>query len=131
MNRVILTGRLTADPELKFLPGDGKGVCSFTIAVERKYKNKDGEKEADFIRVNVWGKSAEHVANYMTKGRMVGIDGKLKTGNYEDKDGNKRYFTEVVAEEVQFLDYKKDGQENQNSNIPDDITPVDDGSIPF
>lgn len=140
MNRAVLIGRLTKDPNLRFTPGAGKPVATFTVAVDRKRVSKDGHREADFIPIVVWGKQAESTANYMSKGRLIGISGRIHTRNYEAKDGTKRYVTEVVADEVQFLDYVKtssissQNQESQNfgdPNLPEDITPVDDGDIPF
>lgn len=137
MNRTVLIGRLTKDPELKFLPNGGTAVCTFTIAVDRR-KSKDGQREADFIPIVVWGKPAENTANYMSKGRLIGISGRIQTRTYDAKDGSKRYVTEVVADEVQFLDKgngnQQSGQNNQSqggSNFGDDITPIDDGDIPF
>lgn len=131
MNKVVLIGRLTKDPELRFTPGAGKPVTTFTLAVDRRTK-KDSKTEADFIRIIVWGKQAESIANYITKGRLIGISGRIQTGSYEAKDGTKRYTTDVVANEVQFLDYgKKDEKQQSDSDIPDGLTPVDDGDIPF
>lgn len=137
MNKTVLIGRLVANPELKFLPNGGTAVCTFTIAVDRRFKKEDGSKEADFIPVVVWGKPAENTANYMSKGRLIGISGRIQTRNYEAKDGTKRYVTEVVADEVQFLDKgngsQQGGQSNQgnNDNYMDDLTPVYDGDVPF
>ena len=137
MNRVNLIGRLTKDPELRFTPGTGMAVSTFTIAVDRR-ANKDGKKEADFIPIVVWGKQGENVANYMSKGRLIGISGRIQTRNYEGKDGIRRYVTEIVADEVQFLDYKKnssnadatnDSSTSYDSGWSDPID--DDDEIPF
>ncbi|MBP2034009.1 single-strand DNA-binding protein [Clostridium algifaecis] len=151
MNRVVLIGRLTKDPELRFTPGNGTAVTTFTLAVDRRF-SKDGQREADFIPIVVWGKQAESTANYMSKGKLIGISGRIQTRNYEAKDGTRRYVTEIVADEVQFLEWgdKSQGTTNnmssrsdnfgnaQNSNqgfdennYGEDITPVDDGDIPF
>ena len=148
MNKVVLIGRLTKDPELKFTPGNGTAVATFTIAVDRKF-SKDSQKEADFIPVVVWGKQAESTANYMSKGKLMGVSGRIQTRSYDAKDGSKRYVTEVIAEEVQFLEWGAGNknatpsfndnsssgfQGNQGFNEPSygpDITPVDDGDIPF
>lgn len=146
MNKVVLIGRLTKDPELRFTPGNGTAVTTFTIAVDRRF-SKEGQKEADFIPIVVWGKQAESTANYMSKGKLIGISGRIQTRSYEAKDGTRRYVTEVIAEEVQFLEwgeksaknsYNQTSSENfgktQNfdENIyGEDITPVDDGDIPF
>ncbi|WP_315074117.1 single-stranded DNA-binding protein [uncultured Clostridium sp.] len=141
MNKVVLIGRLTKDPELRFTPGSGAAVCSLTLAVD-KYNTKTGQKEADFVPVVVWGKQAESTANYMLKGSQMAIAGRIQTRSYEAKDGTKRYVTEVVATEVQFL---SKGQGNNNSNeysmpvndafsggdFEEDLTPVDDGDMPF
>lgn len=137
MNKVVLIGRLTKDPELRFTPGKGSPVTTFTLAVD-KLRKKDGENQADFIQIVVWGKQAENVANYMLKGSQVAISGRIQTRNYEAKDGTKRYVTEVVAAEVQFLGKAK-GQDNaSSSNNPfddmkfeEDLIPVDDGDMPF
>lgn len=103
MNRVSLIGRLTKDPELN--QGNGKSVTTFTIAIDRKIPNKDGVREADFIPIVVWGKMAESTANYMTKGKLIGIGGRIQTRSYDAKDGTKKHITEVIAEEVQFLEW--------------------------
>nr|AIW54622.1 single-stranded binding protein [Clostridium botulinum]AIW54741.1 single-stranded binding protein [Clostridium botulinum]AIW54810.1 single-stranded binding protein [Clostridium botulinum]AIW54871.1 single-stranded binding protein [Clostridium botulinum] len=133
MNKVVLIGRLTKDPELKFTPGAGTAVTTLTLAVD-KYNSKSGQKEADFVPVVVWGKQAESTANYMSKGSQMAISGRIQTKNYEAKDGTKRYVTEVVATEVQFLS-KSNASDSSNQsndmNFEDDITPVDDGDMPF
>ncbi|MBV4417174.1 single-stranded DNA-binding protein [Clostridium tyrobutyricum] len=131
MNNVNLIGRFTKDPELRFTPGQGKPVTTFTLAVDRRKKD-----EADFIRVVAWGKTAESIANYMKKGRLIGITGSIRTGSYEGKDGTKRYTTDVVASQVQFLDYGKKDENAGTANSArsediEGITPVDDGDIPF
>lgn len=129
MNKVILMGRTTADPQLRFTPGNGTAVASFTLAVDRRYK-KEGQQEADFIPIVVWGKQAESTANYVSKGKLVGVSGRIQTRSYDAKDGSKRYVTEVVADEVQFLEWS--GQQANTPTPPDDlVTPVDDGDIPF
>lgn len=144
MNNVVLIGRLTKDPELKFTPGSGTAVCNITIAVDRRLPNKNGEKEADFIPVIIWGKQAEATANYMTKGRAICVRGRIQTRSYEAKDGTKRYVTEIIAEEVIFLGSKKDSNggnsnrssmntynDSDSSYFDDEMTPIDDGEIPF
>ncbi len=122
MNKVVLIGRLTKDPELKFTPGTGTAVCTFTMAVNRRFK-KEGQPDADFIPVVVWGKQAESTANYMSKGKLLSVAGRIETRSYEAKDGGRRYVTEVVADEVSFLEYgNKNGQATQqdNGSIPGD-----------
>ncbi|GIN86726.1 single-stranded DNA-binding protein 1 [Heyndrickxia sporothermodurans] len=126
MNRVILVGRLTKDPELRYTPS-GVAVATFTLAVNRTFTNQQGEREADFINCVVWRKPAENVANFLKKGSLAGVDGRLQTRNYEGQDGKRVYVTEVVAESVQFLeprnsaprtgnnDFYGGGQGNQNT----------------
>lgn len=104
INRVILVGRLTRDPELRYTPS-GVAVTNFTLAVNRTFTNQNGEREADFINVIAWRKLGENVAEYLKKGRLAGVDGRLQTRSYE-KDGRRVYVTEVVAENIQFLDSK-------------------------
>lgn len=129
MNKIVLIGRLVRDPELRFSPGTGTAISRFTIAVNRR-KKEDGTQEADFIPCISWGKQAENIANYQRKGNQIGICGKIQTRNYDGKDGIKRYVTEVVAEEVQFLD--KVNKENNNSYDSGWDDPVsDDEEIPF
>lgn len=132
MNKVVLIGRLTKDPELKFTPGSGTAVTTFNIAVERRYK-KEGQAQADFIPVVVWGKVAEATANYTAKGKLVAVSGRIETRSYDAKDGTKRYITEVVAEEVQFLEWttNKNNAINNDPSYCTDVTPVDDDDIPF
>ncbi|ECK6853063.1 single-stranded DNA-binding protein [Listeria monocytogenes] len=105
MNRVVLVGRLTKDPDLRYTPA-GAAVATFTLAVNRPFKNAQGEQEADFINCVVWRKPAENVANFLKKGSMAGVDGRIQTRNYEDNDGKRVFVTEVVAESVQFLEPK-------------------------
>jgi single-strand DNA-binding protein len=134
MNKVVLIGRLTKDPELKFTPGSGASVTSITLAVD-KYNTKTGQKEADFVPVVIWGKQAESTANYMTKGSQMAISGRIQTRSYDAKDGTKRYVTEVLATEVQFLSKSNNNVPNSDTftggNFEEDITPIDDGDSPF
>lgn len=131
MNKVTLIGRLTKDPELRFIQGTGTATTTITLAVD-KYNAKTKEKEADFIPVVVWGKQAESVANYMQKGSQMAVGGRIQTRSYEAKDGTKRYVTEVVANEVEFLS-KKNGEQQQSDQFvgDEDMQPVSDDSIPF
>ncbi|WP_010295971.1 single-stranded DNA-binding protein [Clostridium senegalense] len=131
MNKVVLIGRLTKDPELKFTPGAGTAVTTFTVAVNKRFK-REGQLDADFIPVVVWGKQAESTANYMKKGLQIGIAGRIETRSYEAKDGTRRYVTEVVADEVQFLEWDKQVN-SQGRGIEEpiaDLTPAND-DIPF
>ncbi|WP_315069349.1 single-stranded DNA-binding protein [uncultured Clostridium sp.] len=144
MNKVVLIGRLTKDPDLRFTPGSGAAVTTLTLAVD-KYNTKTGQREADFVPVVVWGKQAESTANYMSKGSQMAISGRIQTRSYEAKDGTKRYVTEVVATEVQFLSKGKTEAGSNGNNehsmsandafsggdFGEEITPVDDGDMPF
>ncbi|MEJ9281970.1 single-stranded DNA-binding protein [Ureibacillus thermosphaericus] len=103
INRVVLVGRLTKDPELRYTP-NGVPVTRFTVAVNRTFTNQQGEREADFISCVAWRKQAENLANYMRKGSLVGIDGRIQTSSFEGQDGKRVYMTEVVADSVQFLE---------------------------
>lgn len=105
LNRVILIGRLTRDPELKYTPS-GTAVASFTLAVDRFRTNAQGERETDFIPIVVWQKQAENCANYLGKGSLAAVDGRMQVRSYEAKDGTRRWVTEVIAETVRFLDKK-------------------------
>ena len=118
MNQVCLVGRLTRDPKLAYTP-TGVANTSFTLAVNRTFKTQNGEQEADFINIVVWRKAAENAANYLKKGSLAGITGRIQTRNYEGQDGKRVYVTEVIAESVQFLDSKgngKDQGENKQQN---------------
>lgn len=114
MNKVIIIGRLTKEPEIRTTQSQIP-VASFTLAVDRRFKTSDGEKQADFIPVIAWRKLAELSGQYLKKGSKVSIVGNIQTRNYEDKDGKKVYATEVVAEELYFLDTKKADQGNNTS----------------
>ena len=131
MNKVFLIGRLTKDPELRYT-GSNTPVASFTVAVNRNFTNQSGEREADFIPVVVWRKQAENVKNYLTQGSQVAIDGRIQTRSCDDNQGQRRYVTEVIADNVQFLD-TKGSRENSTSNnetsnnnpTPYDFDPTD------
>ena len=116
MNKVILMGRLTRDPETRYTQGNNTAVCSFSLAVNRRYK-QEGQPDADFINVTAWAKTAEFVSKYFTKGQQVGVIGRMQTRNYDDKDGKKVYVTEVVAEEVYFADSKKEQSNVTTSEV--------------
>ncbi|EAG5481618.1 single-stranded DNA-binding protein [Listeria monocytogenes] len=115
MNRVILVGRLTKDPDLRYTPA-GAAVATFTLAVNRTFTNQQGEREADFINCVVCRKPAENVANFLKKGSMAGVDGRVQTRNYEGNDGKRVYVTEIVAESVQFLEPKLNAVEGSTPN---------------
>ena len=125
---------MCSDANLKYIPGDGSAVATFDIAVKKKNK-KEGQAEADFIPIVIWGKKAEATATHMRKGRMISIAGRMSTRNYETKDGNKKNITEVIADEVDFIDWGGNKKENSTasdtSKFGKDITPIDDGDVPF
>lgn len=104
INRVVLVGRLTKDPELRYTP-NGIAVTNFTLAVNRSFK-QDGEQQADFINCQVWRKQAENTANYLRKGSLAGVEGRIQTRSYDNQEGKRVYITEVVADSVQFLEPK-------------------------
>ncbi len=119
MNKVVLIGRLTRDPELRYT-GSNTPVATFSLAVNRNFQNQNGEREADFINIVVWRKQAENCKNYLTKGSQVAIDGRIQTRNYDDKDGKKVYVTEVLVNSVSFLDAKGSGNSgNDFNNLPE------------
>lgn len=122
MNKVIILGRLGQDPQLKFLPG-GSAVCNFSVATTEKWKDKEGvaQEKTEWHRIQVFGKLAELCNKYLTKGRQALIEGKLQTRSWDDKDGTKRYATEVVAQSVQFVNGGSQGQQNQAA--PDTSAP--------
>lgn len=130
MNKVILIGRLTKDPEVNFIPTNGKALVRFGLAVVRPYK-KD---EVDFINCKAFGKTAETIANYITKGKQIAVVGNIRTGSYEDKDGIKKYITEVWVESFNFIGNNKSESENTGFNqntFDDEMVPVDDLDSPF
>lgn len=113
LNRIILIGRLTRDPELRYTPG-GTAVTRFTLAVDRR-PNKQGERETDFIDIVTWQKTAETCANYLGKGRLVAVEGRLQIRSYDDNQGIRRKSADVVADTVRFLDWSKEGQPPRTS----------------
>ncbi|MHB9038110.1 MAG: single-stranded DNA-binding protein [Armatimonadota bacterium] len=117
MNVVVLIGRLVADPELKYTPS-GVAVCQMRIAVDRRFKSETGEKVSDFFNVVAWRQRAEFAANYLQKGRLVAIEGSLQSRSWVQQDGQKRYATEVVAENLQGLDRPKEGQGSGAATAP-------------
>lgn len=128
MNKVFLIGRLTRDPELRYT-GNNTAVASFSLAVNRNYTNQAGEREADFINIVVWRKQAENVKNYLSQGSQVAVDGRIQTRSYDDADGKKRYITEVVADNVEFLGTKNSNGSSQPNPSPEP-TPYDFGKEP-
>ncbi len=141
LNSFIGIGRLTRDPELRYTPG-GTAVCKFGIAINRTYRNQDGNniEEALFINVTTWGKQAENVSQFLKKGRRVAISGELRSNNWQDKEGNKRISFEINARTVQFLDLVKDtgiakegppteGEENVSEEVASEDTKVEDTKV--
>lgn len=108
MNRVVLMGRLVKDPEVRVTP-NGKTACTFTLAVDRPFTAKNGQKEADFINIVTWNKTAEVCGNHLNKGQRTLLEGRLQIRSYDGKDGNKHYVTEVIADRVELIEYKKNG----------------------
>ena len=123
INNVVLVGRLTKDLELRYTTSN-KAAVNFTLAVNRNFKNKRGELQADFIGCTAYGKQAENMARFLNKGSLIGIEGRISTRNYQGKDGKTVYITEVIADKVNFLESKKQGNNNQQgyseaSNVTD------------
>ncbi|MDP4089002.1 MAG: single-stranded DNA-binding protein [Bacillota bacterium] len=110
MNRIILVGRLTKGPDMKVREDTGKVITRFTIAVEREYKNPNGERDVDFIPVVLWGRKAEAAAEFMKKGSLISVCGRLANRSYEDDQGIRRYISEVVADSFQFIDTRKNDE---------------------
>ncbi|MEE3343088.1 MAG: single-stranded DNA-binding protein [Bacilli bacterium] len=114
MNKAILIGRLTKDPEVRYTSSN-RAICQFTVAIDRPFTNQaSGQREADFINVVAWDKTGENVGKYMTKGRLIAVEGRIQTRNYENNEGRRVYVTEVVANNVQFLESKNTSQNNSN-----------------
>lgn len=136
MNKVILVGNLSRDPELTTTNG-GVSVCRFTVAVQRRFQNSEGERDADFINIVVWRAQAENCHKFLKKGSKCGIVGRLQTSSYEGQDGTKRYVTEVVADEVEFLSTRSAGSDNGSveekpaTKKVAELEPIDDDSLPF
>ena len=140
MNKVCLIGRLTRDPELRYTSSN-RAVASFTLAVNRQFTNQSGEREADFIPIVVWGKQAENVKNYINQGSQVAVEGRIQTRSYDDQNGQRRYVTEVVVENIDFVGTRRDNSQstqqpsfnsqpapssfNNQPSTPDATTPYD------
>ena len=130
MNKVVLMGRLTKDPELRFAAGSGKGVCRFTVAINRQFKRD----ESDFINCVAFGKPGETISEHFAKGNRIALTGNIRTGSYEAQDGTKRYTTDVVVESFEFIEAKNSTSSNDDSfgaGIPNDVVPETDGDMPF
>ena len=133
MNRVVLIGRLTRDPELRYTPSSGIAVVNFTLAVDRPFTNQQGERETDFIKVVVWRKQAENCAAYLNKGSLAAVDGRMQINSFEDREGIKRQVAEIVADNVRFLEPRrqKENEDSENSSFSDESTVVGEDDVPF
>ncbi|NLW21766.1 MAG: single-stranded DNA-binding protein [Tissierellia bacterium] len=144
MNNVVLIGRLTRDPELRYIPNTGTPVATFSLAVDKPLSREKkqeleakGQPTADFINIVVWGKQAENCASYLAKGRLTAVQGRIQSRSYDGRDGTRRYVTEVVAERVQFLEWGNDNSSDFGSPVTDfpeidGFEPIDDDdNIPF
>lgn len=137
MNRIILLGRLTKDPEVRITPNE-KTVCTFSMAVDRPFVGKDGKREADFIPIQTWNKTAELIGNSVSKGQRLLVEGRLQIRSYDGKDGNRHYMTEVIADRVEFIERKEKTSQNGNlkgqegfSGMGQDVTSQFDEEVPF
>ena len=130
LNKVVLIGRITKDIELRYTP-NGVATATFYLAVTRNFKNQNGEYDADFIPVQVWRKQAENCAKYLAKGRLVAVSGRIQTRSYDAPDGQRRYTWEVVADQVQFLEWSE--KQEQTTGVPgfEDVPPEYDEPLPF
>lgn len=144
MNQINLIGRITKDLELRYTPQNNKAVCDFNIAVNRTYTNENGEREADFVNIQVWGKQAENLKKYQSKGSLIGVSGELRVNQWEE-EGQRKYKTFVLANQIEFLSSKSNEESNeepQTSNVDlfeemgkkvtfEDYTSVDEDMLPF
>ena len=136
MNRVFLIGNLTRDPELSETP-NGISLCRFGIAVNRNYSSADGERQVDFFNITVWRAQAENCGRYLKKGSKVSVVGSLQNRSYEDKDGNKRQVTDIIANEVEFLSVRNQSETSGEADLPapkpskPTLQQVDDDELPF
>ena len=136
MNKVILIGRLTKDPKLT-TTGSGISVCRFALAVDRKFTNAYGEKEVDFLNIVAWRGLADNCNKYLRKGNKCGVVGSIQTRSYDATDGTKKYLTEIIAEEIEFLSPKTENENKpqtesqKRQEVMKDLTPIDDSQLPF
>jgi len=139
MNKVILMGRLTTDPDVRYTQTNNTAVSSFNLAVNRRFVKEGEERQADFIKIVAWAKTGEFCSKYFKKGQQVGIIGRIQTRNYDDDNGQKHYITEVIAEEVYFADSKRDtedafskyGSVFSDNNSSEFSVSQDDDDLPF
>ncbi|MDW7739228.1 MAG: single-stranded DNA-binding protein [Bacillota bacterium] len=125
LNQVVLIGRLTRDPELRYTPGNGVPVATFTLAVDRPFTNQQGERETDFVNIVTWRKLAENCANFLKKGSLAAVSGRLQIRSYEDSQGIKRKVAEVVADDVRFLDRGRGNEDGKPDDLDRSIDEVD------
>lgn len=139
MNKVILIGNLTRDPELS-QTNSGISLCRISIAVSRRYPGPDGSRETDFFNVTAWRTIAENCAKYLKKGSKIAVVGSIQNRSYEGQDGSKKFTTDILADEIEFLSTKNDGDPSGNTATPNyneqntqvaDLQPIDDDSLPF
>ena len=141
MNNVVIVGRLTRDPELRYIPGTGTAVASCSIAVDRDYTKKDGTRETDFIPFEVMGKPAEYTVNYLNKGRLVAIQGSVRVDRYKDQLGQDKTFTKIAVRNIQSLESSKTKEAKENGTFTPSFEPqgldpqgfqaIEDDDIPF
>ncbi len=137
LNRVILIGRLTHDPELRYTPGQGVAVATFDLAVDRPFTNQQGQRDTDFIKIVTWRKTAETCGNYLKKGRLVAVEGRLQIRSYDDSQGIRRKASEVVADNVRFLESARTtaetakGKENYEEGFSGEEMSFSEDDIPF
>lgn len=122
INNVVIVGRLTKDPDMRYT-GSGKAVATFTLAVNRDFRNGNGERDADFINCVIWGKSAETLVNYVKKGSLLGVTGRIQTRNYENQQNQRVYVIEIVAGTFQLLESKKQNEQRQNQDGESNLQP--------
>jgi len=130
LNRVILIGRLTKDPELRYTP-NGTATATFTLAVDRPFSSQNGEREADFIPVATWRQLAETCAEYLRKGRLTAVEGRIQVRNYENNEGKRVYVTEVIADNVRFLESNRSSQPEDRPERSDNRDPFSDEGKPI
>ena len=122
INSVVLVGRLTRDPELRYTPS-GAAVASFTVAIDRRFTNQQGQREADFINCVMWRKAAENFANFTHKGSLIGVEGRIQTRSYENQQGQRVYVTEVIVDSFALLESRQDNQQGAPVDVADDQLP--------
>ncbi|HFI0914083.1 TPA: single-stranded DNA-binding protein [Streptococcus suis] len=131
INNVVLVGRMTRDAELRHTPSN-QAVATFTLAVNRNFKNQDGEREADFINVVIWRQQAENLANWVKKGALIGVTGRIQTRSYDNQQGQRVYITEVVAESFQLLESRGQQSNSQDSSFGNSSSmDIQDEDLPF